>query len=188
MIKSVSFCGVSSVKGLSPRRSIALISILDDDERFERPPLYGFAKILSQDHVDFSEEKSKLPLESVDDATGLLANGASPVEGHRVFCARDAIEIVEFVEDCIADDRTLELIIHCYAGVSRSAAVAKFVCEHYGLALSTNRDISDANPRVGRLLKKVFDMRPRDNALDQRKECSRRMMPAVGSKSKPNFP
>lgn len=188
MIKSVSFCGVSSVKGLSPRRSIALISILDDDERFERPPLYGFAKILSQDHVDFYEEKSKLPLESVDDATGLLANGASPVEGHRVFCARDAIEIVEFVEDCIAEDRTLELIVHCYAGVSRSAAVAKFVCEHYGLALSTNRDLSDANPRVERLLKKVFNMCTQEQAMDQRGEFSRRMMPASGSKSKPNFP
>lgn len=188
MIKSVSFCGVTSVKGLSPRREIALISILDDEERYERPALYGFAKVLCQSHVDFYEEQEGMPIGSVDDDSGLIGGMEAPVPGESVFCMKDAHEILSFVEDSLADPRPLELIIHCHAGISRSAAVAKFVCEKYGLELNTNRDLCGANPRVGRILNKAFTQRMAIKASAQSLEGSRRMIPLAGSKSKPNFP
>lgn len=50
---------------------------------------------------------------------------------HKVITAVQATEILKFLSNIQKD--TEELIVHCEAGVSRSASVAKFVAEIYNL-------------------------------------------------------
>lgn len=48
---------------------------------------------------------------------------------------KQAISIVQFVTELHELPIPITLIVHCYAGVSRSAGVAKFVNEHLNLGL-----------------------------------------------------
>lgn len=53
----------------------------------------------------------------------------APVEGLTLFTSRQADEVIDF----LARNRSVDtLLIHCYAGVSRSGAVADFVLEYLG--------------------------------------------------------
>ena len=50
---------------------------------------------------------------------------------YRLFNTNDAIEILKFLKKHQAD--TVDVIVHCEAGISRSAAVAKFIAHVYNL-------------------------------------------------------
>lgn len=54
------------------------------------------------------------------------------VAGHRLFYLSDAVQILEWIKQVPEGEVVL---VHCHAGVSRSAAVAKFLCDHKGYAL-----------------------------------------------------
>lgn len=56
--------------------------------------------------------------------------------------------IVEWLERWHADPMQLRLITHCEAGISRSAAVARFAAEKYGLALPHEADYPYCNATV----------------------------------------
>lgn len=75
------------------------------------------------------------------------------VEGLTPFHHRQADTIIEFVESC-GDD---PIMVHCEAGVSRSAAVAQFISDHFGHALDLGRPCigttSHMNRRVYETLK-----------------------------------
>jgi predicted protein tyrosine phosphatase len=63
----------------------------------------------------------------------------APQEPYVLFSAQQAREIIEFVQRC--NDEKLEgILVHCRAGISRSAAVAKWVSDKYNLAFPENYD------------------------------------------------
>lgn len=42
-----------------------------------------------------------------------------------------AKKIVDFIDEFHLDDKTFNVVVHCHAGVSRSAAIAKFIEDEY---------------------------------------------------------
>lgn len=71
-------------------------------------------------------------------------------EPYKLFSEGQARQITEFVMRCNAEDAE-GLVVHCNAGVSRSAAVAKWISEKYGLGFPHAYD--KYNRYVYRLLK-----------------------------------
>ncbi|MHB8833318.1 MAG: hypothetical protein ACYC9V_09105 [Desulfobacteria bacterium] len=55
----------------------------------------------------------------------------APVADYVLFDDRMADRIIDWLYR--VDDRVEEIIVHCSAGISRSAAVARFVAERYGI-------------------------------------------------------
>lgn len=71
-------------------------------------------------------------------------------ENAKLFSEAQARQIIEFVMRCNAEE-TEGLLVHCNAGVCRSAAVAKWVSEKYGLGFPLKYD--KHNRHVYRVLK-----------------------------------
>jgi predicted protein tyrosine phosphatase len=71
-------------------------------------------------------------------------------ENAKLFSEAQARQIIEFVMRCNAEE-TEGLLVHCNAGVCRSAAVAKWVSEKYGLGFPLDYD--KHNKHVYRVLK-----------------------------------
>lgn len=71
-------------------------------------------------------------------------------EGSRLFTEGQARQIIEFVMRCNVEE-VEGLLVHCNAGVCRSAAIAKWVSEKYGLGFP--RDYEKHNKYVFRVLK-----------------------------------
>lgn len=65
------------------------------------------------------------------------------------------------LEHLAADPKPWTLVVHCEAGVSRSAAVALFVSQHYHCPLVSAVPVDGANPRLLRLLHAAYGERPR---------------------------
>lgn len=155
-MKEIVFCGVDSVPYLGEKKSIALISILDRSEEYCRPDLTGYAMSLSLDFEDTSEETKLM-------APGAFGDYPSEEEnlrfaqgrGERVFDATDAKRIIHFVRQAYLNPAVQTLAVHCYQGVSRSAAVAKWATGFLGVPLNSSNGTSGANPRVLRLLTKA---------------------------------
>lgn len=51
----------------------------------------------------------------------------------KLFTPVQAHKTLEFLDRIQADDRVGQLAIHCYAGISRSGAVATFANQYFGL-------------------------------------------------------
>jgi len=64
-----------------------------------------------------------------------------------------ACQIVEWLEHWHAEPMQLRLIAHCEAGISRSAAVARFAAETFGLPLPHEADYPFCNATVLRQLR-----------------------------------
>lgn len=47
------------------------------------------------------------------------------------FTDKDAQRVINFVQESVVKRK--DIVVHCFAGISRSGAVAKFVNEHWGL-------------------------------------------------------
>lgn len=73
---------------------------------------------------------------------------------HFAGCIREAhaTEILQFLEETHKDPKISELLVHCWAGQSRSAAVARYAAERFTAKL--DRDTSRYNKTVYELLKK----------------------------------
>lgn len=67
------------------------------------------------------------------------------------FTVSDAKQVIDWVEQ--NKDRITAIYVHCWAGISRSAAVAKFIAEKLGLPF--NQSYDSYNPYVYRTLKAV---------------------------------
>lgn len=63
-----------------------------------------------------------------------------------------AKEIIEYVNHLQENSQSLKLIIHCYAGISRSAAVGKFINDYYKMRLPQYEKLSLYNKFVYRTL------------------------------------
>lgn len=98
---------------------IVLISLLSDDEREvleEEPPLIDYeqyTKVLKMnfDDIDHEETAKQHQLKIIDEA--------------------QAKQLYDFIVDAILDTSVTNIIVHCHAGISRSAAVALFIKEYF---------------------------------------------------------
>ena len=95
---------------------------------------------------NFSCEHKRILRLEFDDVTQHIDNS------YHLFDYSHARKILEFVRDCGNED----ILIHCHAGVSRSAAVAKFLNDHRGYFLDLSypslNTTSGFNSEVYRIL------------------------------------
>lgn len=156
MFKEVVFFGVDQMLLLPPSLDTVVISILDRSEEGSRPRLDGFREVLTLQFEDTYEEVSgdkpgDWPDEPSDDDHFLYSQGP----GERVPSLSDAKRIVEFLDRHHQTFEQLVLAVHCYAGISRSAAVASWASTRYWAPLGDMRSTDFANTRLVRLLNKA---------------------------------
>jgi predicted protein tyrosine phosphatase len=156
-LRSVSAISLEKARGLRPKADTLLISILGRQEAHtrRRPVLSGWRSVLLMEFEDASEEAvmakpGSWPLEPTDeDNDQILGRHRGQVPS-----MRHARQIVEFLKSHHGSGEDLNLIVHCYAGVSRSVMVASKVCDWCGL--ESTKDLENrleyANKRLGRLL------------------------------------
>lgn len=72
------------------------------------------------DRAEFSVEHKRILRLQFDDVDGYVGS-----DGLTVFSLDQARRIHEFVNECYGED----IVVHCHAGMSRSAAVAKFIAD-----------------------------------------------------------
>ena len=138
---------------VEPSKEVDVISIVDPDsppakfkdEDFKRVLRLYFDDI-SEDYIGSILDKRGMP--DIDPRGNVLWHGFVMADGHH------AKEILEFIRSSTAR----HLIVHCHAGISRSAAIALFAASNYNYKLLCGKyDASGANPRLLRLLKKAYD-------------------------------
>ena len=106
---------------LNPQEKCAIISITDfesDIVKFEyNNNIKGVLRLhfLDEDDMSYVRNKSK--------------------DTHRLFSTGDAIKILKFVDEML--DKIEVLYIHCFAGWSRSPAIAAALCDIYELETTT---------------------------------------------------
>lgn len=160
MLKEVLFMGVREASKLEPRSDTVIISILDQFEEHNRPDhLHRFKDHLILYFVDTFEKPGE------PDWPDQMSE-----EEHKVICKYDeekapelidAQRIVEFIKKHHTSAEQVRLVVHCHGGVSRSAAVVKWVGEIYRAPMPQLGDgihnLGGANPRVLRLLAKAAE-------------------------------
>lgn len=155
MLKSVEFMSLKAMKTLPPNVRVAVISISDSSSIRELPNFAGFSDVLRLDMLDVCEEHVGL-------APGAWTDEPSP-EQHVQYCEisdnfapslSHARAISAFVDQLHACTDELALVVHCSAGVSRSAGVAWWTSERLGITLHDRAcvGLGEANPRIVRLL------------------------------------
>jgi len=73
-----------------------------------------------------------------------------PEEPYVLFSEQQARDIIEFVEFC-SDEKLEGILVHCFAGISRSAAVAKWISDKYDLSFP--KDYDQYNKHVYQVLR-----------------------------------
>lgn len=155
MLTSVEFMSLKAVKSLPPGASVAIISIRDSASARDLPSFGGFRDVLPLHMLDVCEEHAL-------HAPGAWANEPTD-EQHLQYCEipdnfapslSHAQAIRAFVDRLHGCADELDLVVHCSAGVSRSAAVALWAAERFGIALRDGAGVGlgAANPRILRLL------------------------------------
>ena len=158
MLKEVLFIGVREASRLEPSQTTVIISILDQFEEHNRPPrLHEFKEHLILNFVDTFEKPGEPYWQ--DRMSEAEHRAACTCDEDRAPELIDAQRIVEFVNRHHRSTEAVTLVVHCYGGVSRSAAVGQWVGETLGVALPQLEDgihtLEGANPRVLRLLQEA---------------------------------
>jgi predicted protein tyrosine phosphatase len=158
MLTEVLWMSVKEARMLAPCSATVIISILDQFEEHARPELlHEFADHLVLNFVD-TFEKPDQP-EWPDQLTEEEHKAACTWDDDRAPELADAQKIAAFVARHHASPIPTKLVVHCHGGVSRSAAVAKWVGHTYGIPMPQLGDgvhrLEGANPRVLRLLQKA---------------------------------
>ena len=128
MIKSVFFISKAVAEQITnPEKTSAIISIVEPNE----------TRNLSPDWVN------KLELDFHDtDATANNGETWSLLkvenEQYTKFNKTMAIQVIDFINKLHKQKDRINLAVHCHAGISRSASVAKFVAEVYELPFNHN--------------------------------------------------
>ena len=156
MIETVVFTSQAAIENLiQPDPNTAVISIVGSGCR-DAKIKDGFHSVLRLSFDDLSEETVGWSVGCLPDAAedgGQLYFEAGRFPNDPVFPdINHAKAITTFLDEL----ECRHLVVHCHAGVSRSAAVAKFVSVNYGARLvGKNTDVSFANRRLLRLLDKA---------------------------------
>jgi predicted protein tyrosine phosphatase len=154
--------GVREASKLEPRSDTVIISILDQFEEHSQPDhLHRFKDHLILYFVDTFEKpgESDWPDQMSEEEHKLICKYDEEKAPELI----DAQRIVEFINRHHASPEQVRLVVHCHGGVSRSAAVAKWVGEVYRVPLPQlgdgSHELDGANPRVLRLLGKAFGLK-----------------------------
>lgn len=158
MLKSVEFMSLKKIQALQPSEAVAVISIHDSATIKELPNFDGFLGVLRLNMLDVSEE-------DMLQAPGTWAEEPSARQ-HPEYCGIDgnyapslshASAIRTFVDNLHARSEELELVVHCTAGESRSAAVAGWTSKRFSVELHNRegKGLKNANKRITRLLTAV---------------------------------
>ena len=133
--------------------NMVVISIAADDE-FPALLDRSFADVLRLNFHDISEESIGISIGTVPDVS---PTQKLTINGKVLPDYNDAIAIIEFLNKYNLEDFNYTLVCHCEGGVSRSAAVVKFVSLMYKVRIAgMDDDTSLANPRLLRLLIKAW--------------------------------
>lgn len=157
MITEIKFYDLARIKKLKPCLDTIVISVLDLSERNSRPKLGGFKNILSLTFEDTYEEcklasAGSWPDSPTDAEHALFCQSA----GEKIPTISDAMQISSFLQKHHFSEEPVKLAVHCYAGISRSAAIAQWASAYFWvpLTLLPHQSIDYANPRLIRLLNK----------------------------------
>jgi predicted protein tyrosine phosphatase len=107
------------MKSLDLDEPYAVISITDPMEQFVVPKRWGLTDTLYLKFFDFDPDKEK-------EAGRILADHYT----NRCMSEGDADRVAEFVSD---NAHLGCLVVHCYAGASRSPSIAMALCDHLHL-------------------------------------------------------
>lgn len=155
-MRDIIFCSVDVVAALPDKHSTALISILDASEEYSRPDVCVFADALVLQFQDVSEESKKCFEDFGDHPDSQTTAKYTDGPAETLFNAAHAKTIIEFFDKCRGNSQVQTLAVHCYAGLSRSAAVAQFLSDTFGVDLDSCKGTAGANPRVLRVLKRTY--------------------------------
>jgi len=158
VIKSALFVSLQSFKKhCKPNPGAIVISIGLSTDR--APYMLGYAGSLRLGFEDEYEEKLGVRVGEIPDLHPAHQNGARIFyQGNELPDFNDALRVVKFLDRYAAKTECFDLIVHCQAGISRSAAIAQFAADKYGaLLVGANPDTSGSNRRLLRLLTKVSD-------------------------------
>lgn len=159
MLKSVLFVSKATfVNRIKATPNMVVISIGSDDD--DPPRLNrGFAGAIRLCFEDHSEETAGLPVGILPDLHPRHAAGVRIYANNYELCDwNDARRIVTQLDHYAVKEGEFELVVHCQAGISRSAAVAQFAADRYCAVIeNANPDTSGANPRLLRLLNRYAD-------------------------------
>lgn len=133
MIKGVTFTSREIAEEMMPSPDVGIISISDPDSRIValRP---GWGAVLRLRFHDLTHQWQNYVLMSAD----------------------QAIDVLEWLHE--HETRLSGIVVHCEAGISRSAAVAKFLCERYSLPVDEG-DVRFHNTHVYELLSDLSRVR-----------------------------
>ena len=133
----VTFCSESNATKILPNDSMAMISITNPGDIAKLQS--GWGKLLRVSFIDTE----------YDENTIKYFGKSWFVSSQGCIAKKHALEIRRFVDNLDASIRSLT--IHCHAGASRSAAVALFCANSFGVTINANT--SKHNTTVLRLLK-----------------------------------
>lgn len=174
---------------LSSTIPMIAISITDPTATSARAPK-GLAGLLRLSFEDDYEELLGVPPGYLPDLHPQHDDGIRLFFGDNELCdANDASRMLSFLNTYAKKDQPHDVIVHCRAGISRSAAVAQFVSEHYGCDIDqANPDTSAANMRVLRLLRSASKgVTPTKGIIGAIEEISSREdAPVAGSSNLPD--
>lgn len=156
MLKSIAFMSLAAVKKLQPNATAAVISIRDSSRSQELPSFDGYLRVLPIHMMDVAEEHWRYP-------PGAWADEPTATQ-HAEYCESPddfapslshARVINRFLLELHADISAVDVVVHCSQGVSRSAAVAGWAADRFGIPLidPAGQGLNEANPRLLRLLR-----------------------------------
>lgn len=165
MYSGVVFVSRFVAQELIPDPNTIMISLTSPNELARIAP--GWLDVLRLEFFDISEEVLGVPVGSIPDV-GIDGQLMYEHKGHKVRLPdlHHAETIANFLAKHASTDSDFlrVVLVHCDQGKSRSAAVAQFVADWYGVPILNAElewqdrvsmlDTSCANPRLLRLLKK----------------------------------
>ena len=146
MIVSVDFCSKKEVQAIVPAPGTVLVSIVDPGDT---PPVLS-DRFLSILRIEFHDLVGS-PFNDFDEQVRNVYKKNGYIPDRWIYFNRDHASLLAgFVSRVQADPRPRSVLVHCYAGVSRSAAVASVIADFAGLPLL--RSVSQANVRIRSLI------------------------------------
>lgn len=155
MLTRVSFMSLQHFQALAASPRAVVISVTDSSPHSVRPALHGYRDALRLEFVDIAEEHVNAPAGSWPlEPTTREHEELSELRGERIPAMSDAVAIRRFLDAHHAAAEPLEVLVQCFAGASRSAAIAVWTAQSYGIPLVDvlGRGTGEANERLGRLL------------------------------------
>ena len=160
MITNILYTGVVYASTIKPSNDTVIISILDNNSKYARPNFEGFKDFLLLSFKDRCEEDYGLTWDWPEEIQDEYAQIYTGIKNERLCNLSDAHKILNFFRLHHADPNPINLVVHCKAGVGRSAAIACWIGTKFKIKYSGNDPKGRFNPnlRIERLLNKANDL------------------------------